>query len=375
MIQRSRSRPHGFTLIELLVVIAIIAILMGLLLPAVQKVREAAARMSCQNNLKQIGLAIHNHASTFDSHLPPDEKDLPVNDPGVTTVLPVTASGNANVGYGVLVLILPFMEQQNIFNQFDTTKSIFNVVNLPPPWGTNMANNGAGPQASVIKTYICPSCPAPTSLNYYNDFFGPPGWGIIGSNDPNPPMLAAGLTDYGPLPGAHGDLVANNGLPYSSGHNEPGTIVNAAFPVTFTSITDGTSNTMIVGEDAARPVGYNRRHAIYNVPYDPPDGPGGGTACDGVLNPTPGGGGAWFDPFSYFHVGGAVPDDSGKRSGQTGACMVNCTSDNELYSFHPGGVNVLFGDGHVQMLRDGASVPLVVGLITRAGGEILPNDY
>jgi prepilin-type N-terminal cleavage/methylation domain-containing protein/prepilin-type processing-associated H-X9-DG protein len=168
----SHRKSHGFTLIELLVVIAIIAILIGLLLPAVQKVREAAARMSCSNNLKQIGVAVHNHQSTY-GYLPAGYADQ-----------------SAKGGTGSLFyFILPYMEQDNIFK----LGAVPPINTNPQPdayWG-NFADMRT-PAANTIKTYLCPSDatnqPTPTWTNgwvvgnyaYNHDAFNNPGdpwWG------------------------------------------------------------------------------------------------------------------------------------------------------------------------------------------------------
>jgi prepilin-type N-terminal cleavage/methylation domain-containing protein len=129
------ARRGGFTLIELLVVIAIIAILIGLLLPAVQKVRDAAARAQSQNNLKQLGLAINNIGGTYNSQLPPSYGTFPVNGP-----------------YGSLFdFMLPFIEQQNLYNQYN-----------PGPGGYFGGLGGGGtpnPITAVVKTYIAPADP------------------------------------------------------------------------------------------------------------------------------------------------------------------------------------------------------------------------
>src|SRR5262245_24569385 len=133
-----RRRTHGFTLIELLVVIAIIAVLIGLLLPAVQKVREAAARMKCQNNLKQIGLACHNYESAM-GFLPPAYRGQQI--------------GGAPQYYdlwGTLALLTPYLEQTNVYNAIDLTQTMYQ---LTPPYYINSQTA----VTAFVSIFMCPS--------------------------------------------------------------------------------------------------------------------------------------------------------------------------------------------------------------------------
>jgi prepilin-type N-terminal cleavage/methylation domain-containing protein len=191
----SRSRL-GFTLIELLVVIAIIAILIGLLLPAVQKVREAAARMSCQNNLKQIGIGCHSHNDAV-GYLPTQGRNV--------TSARIMVSGNPAAGnaqdWGWLYQILPYIEQDNVYKQASD-----DVVKQSP-----------------IKTYFCPSRRKP---------------------------VMRGLPD-----GALNDYVGNGGT--NSGATNGALIIRSGnFTIDLNGIKDGTSNTMLAGEKHLRTNAY-----------------------------------------------------------------------------------------------------------------------
>ena len=233
---RTGRTPRGFTLIELLVVIAIIAILIGLLLPAVQKVREAAARMSCTNNLKQIALSSHSFDSAY-GYLPP----------AISYAVKDTAnphwSGATNQGsmIGTLAYLLPYMEQDNIFRLIPTQ-----LMALPPAGGTRWWGDGAAFAAagSKVRPFMCPSDggieATPTSGIWaykftYNTTIYAASFG---------PTTNLGRTNYASSAGAIGDAASSAFYAKWKGPYIPGS------KTTIISITagDGTSNTIAFGE-------------------------------------------------------------------------------------------------------------------------------
>jgi prepilin-type N-terminal cleavage/methylation domain-containing protein/prepilin-type processing-associated H-X9-DG protein len=358
----------AFTLIELLVVIAIIGVLIALLLPAVQKVREAANRASCSNNLKQLGLALHNYEST-NRRFPAAWKLLAQPDPGVPQnyTLPsptTTATPNPSiVGASVFVLILPYLEQDNVYRQIDTTKSFFNPANMPP-------NNAA--YSTPIKTFLCPSAPRDITVDYsaelaqsFNNF------GVILKY---PAGLIFGRTDYAPDAGMSADIP---GINISAGASI--IVQPPARPVRFGDIIDGTSNTIMVIEDAGRPAWYGSQGLVQPNGFTPVLG-----AYTGSDNgPTPQGGGAWADPLNYIATNGSDPSGSGIAAGGNfdgipaapWSCASGCSNDSEIFAFHPGGSNMLFGDGSVRFVINGLTMNQMQALLSRAGGEVIAFDY
>jgi prepilin-type N-terminal cleavage/methylation domain-containing protein/prepilin-type processing-associated H-X9-DG protein len=336
----------GFTLIELLVVIAIIAILIGLLLPAVQKVREAAARMECSNNLKQIGLALHTcHDSK--GYLPP----------GCATDFPpfgVLAGTTNNWGSSWMVYLLPYVEQKPLFDQwrFDGNSGYTNANNRALSAGTNNAG-------IVLKVYRCPSSALPLmAQNGTLKVMQPNYVGIAGAANGTIPGYTESRIDNSATAGCCG------GGPSSGG----GTLFRGG-QLKITNLTDGTSSTLVVAE-----------HGDYMISTDgskqqwsggglygwsmganantPPNAP---TATSGENR-----------QFNCTTIRYQINKKTGWATG-TGDCTSGVCRDNgnniPLNSTHPGGINALFGDGSVRFVGDSTPLNLLAASAVRDDGQ------
>src|SRR5262245_32647791 len=310
-------RRRGFTLIELLVVIAIIGVLIGLLLPAVQQVRTAAARVQCANNLKQIALAAHNYHG--------DHGQFPV---GVR--LPVFVGDRPTGGTNLWVGLLPYFEQDNLYKQWDDYDNRNNVAG-----GRNAT------QARVIKLLVCPSDLLPEPVVESTPTATPPwAWGFYG------------LTSYG---GNAGKRSFHPGNPPDFPRLTRDGIFFLDTCIRLADITDGSSNTLLFGERFHRDPEFDRLKAVFFPLNGPLAGWGKwGFVARGIGNVT---------LHSARPINYQVPLGGDYSAVEDRFCTFG--------SGHPGGANFAFADGSVRFLSDSTPLPTLQALSTRAGGEVI----
>ncbi len=361
----SSVRQRGFTLIELLVVIAIIAILIGLLLPAIQKVREAAARTQCTNNIKQIGLALHNYEGA-NHHLPPASQ-VPwwqVSDGDQDDYLKLQVPFGPNWA----VLILPYIEQNTLYAQANPVSYPGAGLKLGSTPAYGSLNNGWRSVGAVeVKTYLCPS--DPNNRQHYNDpATNPPANGWARGNY----GVTATFQDYDHV--AWGRTKATTVLGTSILASP---VMAANYGADFTDITDGTSNTIMVAELRAGKTPLDPR-GVWAI---------GLPSCSIVnagrdnTNPTPnnrlgdavGGSYKFGDELEYCTSKYANPTQgSGDGMGCYGNTLMTSAQSR---SMHTGGVNVCLADGSVRFLADSIQQVTWCELVSKADGLNIGSDF
>jgi len=360
--KRVRIARGGFTLVELLVVIAIIGILVGLLLPAVQAAREAARRMQCSNNMRQIGLSLHNFESAR-KKLPPSSVQLagtgPFNVTELAEYLKVGRTGTAANDFAkqcFLTSVLPYLEQQNVLNAgtgFDQKLDWFDIKNQPA--------------ASVrIPTFQCPSSPGLKSVDTAR--LGSDRAVFASSGNWMP-----ATSDYMSVNRANNRAAVWNAITVSSpaypGAESIRGILGSNTFTKLAAITDGLSNTIMIAEAAGRPSTYHFGRMV--------DEYAGGT--NAYMN------GPWAHSGNDIAVDGSTvtTNAAGVRvastlssvAGMANTCSLNCSNQGEIYAFHTGGANVILGDSSVKFLSASIDLRTLMLICSRSDGTPIGDAF
>jgi prepilin-type N-terminal cleavage/methylation domain-containing protein/prepilin-type processing-associated H-X9-DG protein len=321
-----RLSRHGFTLVELLVVIAIIGVLVALLLPAVQAAREASRRIKCQNNVRQIGLGLHNFESSRGA-FPEAAIDEDANAPAAQPFL--LAQGNRPVR-SIHFILLPYIEQN----------AVFSVVDGNSDWRT-IANRSAA--ATPIPSYLCPSVGAGSRTRTFTAGASNGGGTLNGY-----------VTDY--MLFVRNASVLNTTTLLSSLNSSWSGALRPNIQTRMAQITDGTSHTTTFMECSAGP-------QLYQLGR-----PASGTTPNTQM---------WADHRNYSVLDGTNPatgvTDGLAATRSVRTLAINGTNDSEPFSLHPGGINILKADGSVYFLKNSVTIGIVAALITREEGELLPE--
>ena len=332
----------GFTIVELLVAIGIIALLIALLLPAIQSSREAARRTQCLNNLKQFGLAFQNYHSVHDQLTPVLTVQMQPYDPNIHL-------------WGEF--LLPYIDQTVIYNKINFSEPFYSPENLTSIGFPNYRSNNQAVLKTALSIHVCPS--TPRSENTYDFTTTPSVYPATLAPITIPITWSSGSTDYAPCGEIRRGLfrlaASQENINASNTDGVKGVLRLRNGPFGFRDITDGLSQTLLLGEMAGR-------NSLYRIGQLVPKG----------VNRS----GGWADYYnSIMHLAGSEYDGTTNHAldwnfNNGGPCALNCTNDDDsgFYSFHSGGINILMCDGSTRFLSDKVSVGMFMNLITPQGG-------